>query len=145
MITDKIKNLGNYTQLAKVKSFLDSHPEPLENGKYIIDDSCFVNVMEYETRDDGGLYEGHEKYIDLQMLISGEECVRVQNIADCTITVAYDPEKDAAFYSSEKYMNYYLNGSNFILLEPEDLHNPCLKVNGRSVKVKKYVFKILAQ
>ena len=142
MIIDKIKNLGNYAHLSAVKKFLDEHPEPLENGKYVINDGCFVNVMEYETREDNGLYEGHEKYIDLQMLISGEECIRVQNITDCAIAIEYDAQKDAAFYKSEQYMNCYLDGSNFVLLEPEDLHNPCLTVNNKSIRVKKYVFKI---
>ena len=142
MITDKIKNLGNYAHLYAVKQFLDAHPDPLENGKYIIDDRCFLNVMEYETKEDKGLYEGHKKYIDLQMLISGEECIRVQNIADCTIAVEYDAQKDAAFYTAEHYMNCYLDGSNFVYLTPEDLHNCCVAENGKSVKVKKYVFKI---
>ena len=142
MIIDKIKNLGNYAQLSVVKQFLDEHPEPLENGKYVINDACFVNVMEYETREDKGLYEGHERYIDVQMLISGNECIRIQNRRDCRISVEYNDEKDAAFYTADQYMNCYLDGSNFAFLEPEDLHNPCLMVGDKPEAVKKYVFKV---
>ena len=142
MIIDKIANLDRYTHLAKIKSFLDAHPKPLENGKYIIDDNCFVNVMEYETKEDTGLYEGHKQYIDLQMLISGEECIKVQNIRNCALTTEYDESKDAAFFKAEHCMNCYLDGSNFALLTPEDLHNCCVAQSGNSVKVKKYVFKI---
>ena len=142
MIIDKIENLGKYTHLSMVKQFLDEHPEPLENGKYIINDGCFVTAMEYETKDDAGLFEGHKKYIDLQMLISGSECIRVQTKSNCVLAVEYDTLKEAAFYTSEQYMNCYLDGSNFVLLTPDDLHNPGIMVNGKSEKVKKYVFKI---
>ena len=143
MIIDKIKNLGKYAHLSVVKQFLDEHPEPLENGKYVINDCCFVNVSEYETKEDKGIYEGHERYNDLQMLISGNECIKIQHISDCRISTEYNEQKDVAFYTSEQYMNCYLDGSNFALLEPEDLHNPCLMIGDKPEKVKKYVFKIL--
>ena len=142
MITDKLVNMGNYRQLDAVKAFLDGHPTPLENGRYVLNDDCFLNVMEYETREDTGIFEGHRKYIDLQMLICGSELVRVQNIADCALSVEHDDEKDAAFYTAKGAMNYYLDDSNFILLEPEDLHDPCITVGSSPVHVKKYVFKI---
>ena len=36
---------------------------------------------------------------------------------------------------------FYLGKGDFILLDEEDLHRPCISVNG-ATPVKKYVFKI---
>ncbi|MBQ8429634.1 MAG: YhcH/YjgK/YiaL family protein [Clostridia bacterium] len=98
-------------------------------------------VVHPVKKDDEDLFEGHKRYIDLQMLISGQECIHVQNKRDCRLVEAYNEEKDVAFYHADTWMNCYLDGGNFILLTPNDLHNPSLKVRDKSA-VKKYVFKI---
>lgn len=145
MIIDKIINLSNYKHLEKVDQFLKRHTNILDNGKYIVDENCYLVVSEYKPKEDEGVFEGHQKYIDIQMLMVGEECVQVQTKNDCELVQEYDEQQDVAFYRAVHYMNCYLDGSNFILLTPNDLHNPSLCVGGNKVKVKKYVFKILAQ
>lgn len=143
MIVDMIEKMGNYKHLSKIKAFLDVHQNHvLENGKYILDENCYLVVSEYETKENECLFEGHRKYIDLQMLISGQECIQVQNKQDCRLVEEYDEERDVAFYCATNWMNFYLDGSNFILLTPADLHNPSLKIQEKC-KVKKYVFKIM--
>ena len=50
MIYDTLENLSKYPSLAGVKKFLDEqNGKVLENGKYEIDENCYVAVSEYET------------------------------------------------------------------------------------------------
>ncbi len=141
MIYDKIENLGNYTNLKKVMEFLEQNKgKMLENGRYIIDKDCYVVVSEYETSA-GKDFEAHREYIDLQMLVKGQEAVFVQNIQRGTPITEYDAEKDVIFYQVEAFSKYILDGSNFLVLDTEDLHKPSVSV-GNPIIVKKYVFKI---
>ena len=141
MIYDKLENLGEYPILLKIKKFLDEHKgKILENGKYVIDEDCYVTVLEYETGV-GNDYEAHKKYIDLQMLLRGKEYIFVQDIEKGCAVTEYDKEKDIIFYKTEKGVPYELNEGNFLLLDTDDLHKPCVNVY-RPEKVKKYVFKM---
>ena len=142
MIYDKLENLEKYPSLAKVKNFLDKqNGKILQNGKYEIDDNCYVAVSEYNTVESAGLFEGHLKYIDLQVIIDGEEYVHVQEKCKCKLQQVYDEVKDAAFYKADEYHNFYLGKGFFVVFDKNDLHRPCISVNGEK-KVKKYVFKL---
>ena len=141
MIYDKIENLGKYDILSKVKKFLDEHKgKILENGKYIIDENCHLNVSQYETGERKD-FEAHREYIDVQILLSGKEYVFVQNIANGVPATEYDAQKDIMFYKACAATEYLLDESNFIALDVEDLHNAGVSVDDTAT-VKKYVFKI---
>ena len=141
MIYDKIENLEKYPLLEKVKAFLDEHKgQILENGKYIIDESCYLAVSEYQTGA-GKDYEAHREYIDVQMLAFGKEHIFVQDLQKGTPVTEYDKEKDIIFYKAEKGVAYALNEHNFLVLDTNDLHKPCVAICN-SETVKKYVFKI---
>lgn len=73
MITDNIKNLENYNIVSeKVVSFLMNLPT--ETGHYEIDDTAYANIDIYNTKPlENCKFEAHKKYIDIQMLIQGEE------------------------------------------------------------------------
>lgn len=141
MIYDKLENLQNYPELEKIGAFLEKqNGKILENGKYVIDENCYVAVSEYETGA-GKDFEAHREYIDVQMLVYGEERVFVQDIQKGKPVTEYDEKKDIVFYTTEDSATYVLNESNFLLLDVNDLHKPCVAVE-RPIKVKKYVFKI---
>lgn len=142
VIFDKVENLCNYHEYKKVWAFLSENKDKiLENGRYEIDDSCYVAVSEYNTHSPDGLFEGHLKYVDLQVLIDGEECVHVQEKCKCELQKAYDDKKDAAFYKANEWHSFYLGKGYFAVFDENDLHRPGVCVNGET-KVKKYVFKI---
>ena len=62
MIYDKLENLAKYPSLIRVKKFLDEQNGTiLNNGKYEIDESCYVAVSEYETGA-GKDFEAHRVY-----------------------------------------------------------------------------------
>ena len=141
MIYDKLENLEKYPSLAKVKNFLDKqNGKILQNGKYEIDENCYVAVSEYETGA-GKDFEAHREYIDVQIVLSGREHIFVQNIQQGNPTTEYDEQKDIIFYNANDATAYVLDGRNFLVLDVDDLHKPCVAID-ESMKVKKYVFKI---
>ncbi len=142
VVIDKVENLINYPKYKKIASFLLQNKNLiLENGKYALDENCYVVVSEYNTVEPTGLFEGHLKYVDLQVIVCGEECVHVQEKHKCELEKPYDELKDAAFYKAETWHTYYLGKGFFVVFDEEDLHRPCVSVT-ETKRVKKYVFKI---
>ncbi|HVW16159.1 MAG TPA: YhcH/YjgK/YiaL family protein [Mucilaginibacter sp.] len=85
-------------------------------------------------------WESHQKYIDLQYVINGEEKIGVAPVSGATITGPYNEKKDVAHYSSEG--TYYVaTPKEFFLFFPADAHRPNIKVDGYD-NVKKLVIKI---
>lgn len=146
MIYDSIKNKNLYNNLGEkfVKAFEfieKAAKEDIATGKHIIDgDNVYANVSEYETKTEG-VYEAHKKYIDLQYIVKGHECIYCKNIKDCTATTEYDAENDCFFLKAEEPVVLDMTEGSFVLLYPEDVHAP-----GRAFKevspVKKIVVKI---
>jgi YhcH/YjgK/YiaL family protein len=141
MIYDTLENLSEYPSLTRVKKFLDEQNGTiLNNGKYEIDESCYVAVSEYETGA-GKDFEAHREYIDVQIVLSGKEYIFVQDIRQGISTTNYNKETDIIFYKANDAKAYVLDGSNFLVLDVDDLHKPGVAID-ESMKVKKYVFKI---
>lgn len=141
MIYDTLENLSKYPSLVRVKKFLDEqNGKVLENGKYEIDENCYVAVSEYETGA-GKDFEAHREYIDVQILLRGKECIYVQDIQQGSPTTEYDEQKDIIFYKANDATAYVLDESYFLVLDVDDLHKPGVAID-ESMKVKKYVFKI---
>lgn len=61
--------------LTIIKQVLALHPETLSAGRHDIDgDDIFMNVMTFDTAPpQSKRYEQHCKYLDIQVLLSGEE------------------------------------------------------------------------
>lgn len=141
MIYDKLENMVDYPILTQVKKFLDAHNgEILENGRYEIDGKCYLTVLEYETFE-GKDFEAHREYVDVQMLIRGQEYIYVQDIQKGKLITEYNQEKDISFYKTDDSTAYLLDNTNFLVLDVNDLHKPCVSVDKAEI-VKKYVFKI---
>lgn len=142
MILDKVENLKNYPQLKKVGEFLEENAgKTLEKGKYPIDENCYVSVAKYDTKEEAGLFEGHLQYIDVQVIIDGEEYIQVCDKRDAKVETEYNETKDVQFFSSENYHNFYVGKGSFLLLDEADLHRPNMAIV-KSAPVTKYIFKI---
>jgi YhcH/YjgK/YiaL family protein len=61
--------------LAIIKQALALHPESLSAGRHEIDgDDIFMNVMTFDTAEpQSKRYEQHREYLDVQVLLRGEE------------------------------------------------------------------------
>jgi len=113
----------------------------LKDGKYQISgDEVYANVQTYKTRTEGD-FEAHRNYIDLQYIVSGREKIGVSKLNDCVAVLPYDNQNDIEFYSSGKFDYFELSEGEFLILMPEDAHQPSMAVDAPDT-VKKIVFKI---
>lgn len=117
--------------------------EELTIGGHEVNERFFYNVQEYET--DGDIekpYESHRKYIDIQMLISGEEIMQVTDISGLQVCSEYDGEKDCVLYHpSSNSSGTILRPGSVVILYPKDGHRS-LCIGNHTSKVKKIVGKM---
>lgn len=114
------------------------------SGKYEVDgENLFYIVNEYETApvEDGRL-EIHRKYMDIQYIVSGSECIGTSPIDGLEEIEAYNSETDLAFYKDNGLMSRcVLQAGMFAIFWPNEGHMPG-RVAGKPEKVKKIVVKI---
>lgn len=142
MITDKLVNIDKYEEIPfEIRNFIKTVSKGIPLGKVSLDGENYANVEEYTTKThDKCLFEAHKKYADIQILLSGEERLDYSEEKG-TIVQAYDYERDIMFLNANETESIILDGTNFVLLLPEELHRPqmCIK---ESQFVKKIVVKI---
>lgn len=118
----------------------------IETGKYEIQgDDIFVMIQNPTTMTQSEQkMEGHEKYVDVQFLIEGEEEIIYvsRKSEDTIISEDYIENKDIAFYNQVGHeIAVSLIPGMFVVLFPSDLHRPvCSRAGG--TKIKKAVMKI---
>jgi len=110
-------------------------------GKYDIGGDNFVNVFEYETKENDGVFEAHKKYTDVQFVISGKEIVLWANNYS-TETKPYQVETDCSFGIVDKSESAELNDKYCIVFLPGEPHKACVHA-GTVMNVKKAVFKLV--
>ena len=127
----------------KVFAFIKNQDlKKLAPGNYPIDDkNAYATITDNPSKTlEDAKWESHQKYIDLQYVISGEEKIGVAPVSTATVTKPYNPAKDAANYTADG--TYYIaKPSQFFLFFPPDAHRPNIKVDGYDT-VKKLVIKI---
>jgi len=151
MIIDSIKNASLYPfgeLWTKAFDFLRTLESDIQDGKHTIaGDDLFAGIDRYETkaRADAKL-ETHRRYVDIQMLLSGTECLEVFPKNGLTVSEPYDPDKDAEFYEvpDSVPVRVTLKPGQFIVFFPEDAHMPCLTSGDTPEPVKKMVIKLRA-
>jgi YhcH/YjgK/YiaL family protein len=147
MIIDQLENSRLYAainvRLAVALSYIQNYDlASLEIGRHPIEeDDIFALVSEYETKDlDNSRWEAHQKYADIQLLISGEEKMGVASPKGMKVNKPYNPEKDIEFYDG-KGDYVILRPGNFAVVFPSDAHLPGIRVDEK-VKVRKVVIKV---
>ena len=146
MIIDFLDNADRYICLNEnFKTVFDylknNNLKDMECGSYQINGKdLYFNLQEGETKQTQKL-EAHKKYIDIQVVITGEEYMGYTNIDNTTVTEEYDKNRDVMFLDGNVDKVLATN-KNFIIFYPEDAHMPALSVT-ESKKVKKAIFKIL--
>ncbi|MBQ7273010.1 MAG: YhcH/YjgK/YiaL family protein [Bacteroidales bacterium] len=147
MIFDHIKNIGLYKGLTPaIDTALDYiakvTPE-VEIGTYFLDNGVKVVISEYTTRlvNEKG-YEAHRRFADIQFCVAGTELVRCKPLAQVEESIPYNPDKDVARYTDCPGADLIVGEGYFLLVFPEDAHEPCLAVGGVQAPVKKVVVKI---
>lgn len=144
MVIDNKNNLANYedilpgiTQVMSVISSLDEYivgRYELDSGFYMIQEGVTIPLEE-------NLFEAHEKYIDVQIMIEGKEMVEWANAQELQLCRSYDEIKDIKFYSGSG-TPYTIESNMAYILFPTDGHKPCCHIGQIATKYKKIVIKL---
>lgn len=144
MIYDTAKNLKKYaafnSAFEAIARFVEENDmKAMECGGYDVAEGIKVGISEYEPAN-GGDYEAHRDFHDLQYAISGGEYIDVLPLEFAKDSTGYKP--DIEFFTSQtaQATRVALTEGTFVFLDPEDTHKPCIKMD--SNKIKKAVFKI---
>lgn len=150
MIYDVVKNASKYKGLSKeLDTALDfitnTNIKELECGRIEIDgEQVFANVMEYTTKlPEEGFFESHKKYIDIHMLIRGEERVWVTDINKVKDLSEYSEADDFQKHEAKIYSDSLITEDCFIICFPQDAHMPGMAIKEKQ-EIKKIVLKIKA-
>jgi len=83
--------------------------------------------------------ESHDKYIDIQICLQGEETMGWRDRQTCnTIKEPYNSDNDITFYSDQPTFFVTLKPNHFAIFYPSDCHAPLI---GEGF-IKKVVFKV---
>lgn len=86
--------------------------------------------------------EGHRQYADVQYIFEGQEIIGYADISNIDAEPDYNAEKDIFFCQAKRQLSHIvLSAGEAAILEPSDLHAPCMMI-GESNIVKKIVFKV---
>ena len=125
-----------------VAGFMNSrNVKTIPTGRYELEDGCYVNVDSYETRQNAR-FEGHKRFVDVQLMVEGEEEILCAPLTHGTVTQPYSEEKDCGFFDCDKgpYCSLHVTEGMAAVFEPWDLHAPCIRQEKR--RNRKLVFKI---
>ena len=107
-----------------------------------LSEEVYFNMQEYTTRDFGELIlEAHQKYIDLQYVISGRELIGSGCLSEAVNVAPYNEETDYAGYKLPIFPFYLANPDYFFIFFPNQPHLPGVNA-GKETPMRKVVFKI---
>ena len=150
MVLDHVRNWEAYASLhgkfREACAFIDrAVAEDLPGGKYELDgDALYASVQAYTSKlEADAKFEGHQRYIDIQYIISGTEVMKFGDIAKLTEKIPYDPVKDCGFYADQTGAagSAVFGAGDFAIFFPQDIHMPGV-CNGTPSPVKKIVVKV---
>lgn len=147
MIYTKKTNLHRYLGLSPemdtaIRFLQNTDLATLVKGRNEIDgDKVFVNRFDYQTMPrEQAIWEGHIRYADIHVLLSGHEKIGVTNVNLLTETVR-KPEEDFVGFEGEVLSWFPMTTEDILIVFPEDIH--MVKVmDGDSVLVEKACFKV---
>jgi YhcH/YjgK/YiaL family protein len=148
MIIDTLRQAGQYTALhplfEKAFKFLKENDlASLEPGKHPIDgENMWASIMHapLKTVEVANL-EVHDKYIDIQVVISGVETYGWIPRAACKLPKGeMNTEKDVLFFEDKSQTFVTLEAGQFAIFFPEDGHQPMIGEG----EIRKCIIKVKA-
>ncbi|MGO5051512.1 YhcH/YjgK/YiaL family protein [Lachnospiraceae bacterium LCP25S3_G4] len=114
-----------------------------DKGTYQIDgDKLYVNIVDYKTTTrDQRFWEAHRKYLDVHVMLEGEEKIDL-NFIDNMEQQAFVKRDD--FLPLEGVCNSHvvLKENDFLICYPTDGHMTAIQVD-EPKRIKKAIFKVL--
>ena len=147
MIYDHIKNIGLYKGLSPALDlaldYIATVTPEVEAGTHQLEKGVKAVVSEYTTSKINPLgYEAHRRYIDIQFCVAGTEMVRCNPLPKVTETIPYDDSSDMARYADCPGADMVIGEGYFLVIFPEDAHEPGMAAGGICAPVKKVIMKV---
>ncbi len=146
MIVDSILNIERYVAiLPSIGDIIfNIQNDLLQPGKQVIDDESFFIHSIYNTeRPDEIIYENHKKYLDVHLVLKGEESILFGDAKYMNPVRKYDEVEDY------ELLNYpgnigtiVIHAMNFAILFPGEAHKGGVSIDGTPCKVEKVVIKM---
>jgi YhcH/YjgK/YiaL family protein len=115
----------------------------LPPGRYLIAGEEVFAIVEHvpaRTREMARL-EAHRRYIDIQLVLDGDEQMGWKPLADCYNPVSeHSMEKDIGFFHDAPASWVSVPPDHFCIFFPEDAHAPLVGTG----QIRKVIFKIAA-
>lgn len=125
------------TRLQEIKSVLphadrvlrflaDTELNQIETGRVDIqgDDVYAMIIRDPARRPEDGQLEVHRRYLDIQILLAGQERIGWRDLGTCANPLAYDQDADLQFLEDEPQVWVDLLPKQFALFLPSDAHLP---------------------
>lgn len=149
MILDSLKSAPNYYNLnSRFKEAFDfikkNDLNGMKPGKYLLDgENLFITIAEFDGKQaDEAKLEAHKKYIDIQIVLSGQETMGWSCIDNCKNVIdPYNSDKDIIFFSEKPSTYLIVNPEEFAIYFPEDGHAPGISKS----RIKKAIVKVLVE
>lgn len=146
MIIDSLKNSSKIEGLnpyfKRVFDYVKTHDlTSAEPGRIVIDgDNAYINVVQVKGKEKtDAVIETHNQYIDVQILLKGEESFAWKSRACLKKEKGeYSVSDDISFYSDEAKLYFTLSVGEFTIFFPEDGHAPCIGEG----EIKKLIAKV---
>ncbi len=147
MIIDSITNCHNYfglnTRFSSAFEFiLSTDFSKYEPGRYDVDgNEIYAMVSEYDTKPIAeAKWEAHRKYIDIHLMVRGEENFGYANLDTLKVIQPYDDGRECLLLEGDGDF-LKLGKDSFIIAFPQDAHIPGI-IYKEPAKVKKVVLKV---
>jgi YhcH/YjgK/YiaL family protein len=129
---------------AAIDYLLKNTREDLPSGRVEIDNHMYMLVQHYDTRAwDEGKFEAHDKYVDIQLYLSGKEFVYVEDRSKLDVSEPYDGERDVVkFHDTDAPLRLRMAPDTAAIFFPEDGHKPNCMIGDKPEQVKKIVLKV---
>lgn len=114
-----------------------------EAGRYNIDgDNCYYMIQCYDAKSPfEAQFESHRDYIDIQIMLKGEEIIRFDNTEKLSLAKEYTPDYEL-FVMNKDYDSVRLCNGELVIIYPGEAHAPCIRTDGTTDKIYKMVVKI---
>ncbi len=124
---------------SRIRAIARGEAQKLELGSGAV---AIEQVYETKLRSEG-FFESHRKFIDLQVIVEGEELMEVADVASITANQPYQEERDLITYLDTANASHLrLVAGQAAIFFPVDVHMPTLRLHTSASLVRKTVVKI---
>ena len=133
---------------AEIEKFFASGIDKIEDGRYVFDgEALFANVSSYNSKPKAECcFESHKRYIDIQVILSGEEIIGFETADKLTPTTEFMGDKDIIIYElNSEYDEVRVSAGELTIIFPDEPHAPAIATDDIPQGIRKAVFKVLAE